>query len=117
MKSTKVRGRLWVTGAMVGLLGAAFGCQLIVPADPPAYSCQEGMPAACPAGQFCSGGTCVAGSPADTAQPPPPPEDAEVPDTLEPPVDAGPDRRDSAVGPAPLGGACRLGAVSVRAPI
>ncbi|HRG98342.1 MAG TPA: hypothetical protein PLR99_18955 [Polyangiaceae bacterium] len=103
-----VRGRLWVTGAMVGLLGAAFGCQLIVPTDPPAYACQEGVAGACPTGQFCSGGTCVVGSPKDTSPPPPPPEDAEVPDTLPPIIDAGPDRADVAVGPAPLGGACRL---------
>lgn len=100
--------RLWVTGGVVGLLGAAFGCQLIVPADPPDFACQEGVADTCPTGQFCSGGACVAGSPSDTA-PPPPPEDAELPDTfVPPPVDAGPDRFDGAVGPAPLGGACRL---------
>lgn len=110
MKDLRLTVRAGLTAGCLALIGAAFGCQFIVTADPPVFACQDGVAGACPAGQFCSGGTCVAGSPNDTSPPPPPPppEDAETPDVFVPPTDAAPDRRDGATGPAALGGACRI---------
>lgn len=78
-----MRVRASVFLALSGLLVAAFGCQFIVGSDTPEFTCEEGVASACPDGQFCSSGRCVAGSASDTVTPPPP--DAAEEDSSPPP--------------------------------
>lgn len=100
-----MKARAAVIGVTSSLLVAAFGCQLIVGSDPGAFSCEEGKTATCPAGQFCSGGMCVAGTATDTVVVPPV-EDRDTPDTFVPEVDAKADAADS--GLSQPGSPCRL---------
>lgn len=99
------RGRIGFVVAFVGMLGAAFGCQLIVSSDVPEFACEEGAVGACPAGLSCVSGKCVsAQATADRVDPPPP--DADIPDVVVRP-DAKTDASDGG-GPLPHGAACRL---------
>ncbi len=93
------------SGLALAFLAAALGCQAIVSSTLPPFSCVEDKLGTCPPGQFCSGGACVKGSPVDSAIPPLPEEDAEIPDSA-PPVDVMPDTRDA--GPAAVGQPCRI---------
>lgn len=85
-----MNARVVTLSAVAAVVAAAFGCQLVVGSDPPDFTCEDGVVGACPDGQFCSGGKCVAGSPLDTTRPP---DDVAQPDGNPPPVDAGTDAR------------------------
>jgi hypothetical protein len=79
----------FIAGSLVAV-ASAFGCQLLVPNDLPAFSCAADQPGACPAGSRCdvSIGRCV---------------DETVAPDARPPVDA---RTDAPEGPRDVGGRC-----------
>jgi hypothetical protein len=96
-----MKSRASVLVATATLVVAAFGCQFIVGSEPPPFACDDGKSNACPPGQFCFGGQCIAGSATDQQVTP----EAEVPDT-SPVVDSGLDVLAPDGGPQPLGGPC-----------
>lgn len=91
----------YAVGSAVAFAAAVFGCQLIVPDDPPAFLCGSNAPGACPPNQACdlATGRCVDARDASDEESP------ELPDADAGPVDA---RADQDAGPAKLGTPCRV---------